>query len=68
MNEERIIKMYENGASIDYIAKEYYRYKNKNKKPIKVNNVVLYPTNIWTKSDCRLYVVEIIYKYLVHVS
>lgn len=64
MNDEKIIKMYNDGYSIEYISKAYYKYKNRNRKPITFNNVVLYPTKLLSKADCRLCVIEIIYKYL----
>lgn len=66
MNDERIIKMYKEGYTIEYITKVYYKYKNRNKKPITLNNIVLYPTKLFSRSDCRLYVIEVIYRYLIN--
>lgn len=65
MNDERIIKMYEQGFTIDYITKIYHKYKNRNLKPVTINGTTLFPVKIYKKSDCRLYVIETIYKYLI---
>ena len=59
-----IISMYKNGFSIDYIVKRYYKYKNSDSKPVKINGVVCYPAKIYDMSYCRTYVVEIIYNYI----
>lgn len=66
MNDERIVKMYKQGSSIDYITKVYHKYKNRNLKPIVVNGITLYPSKVFTKSDCRLYVCKVIYHYLIN--
>ncbi len=66
MNDEKILKMYKNGYTIDFIAKRYYKYKNKNNKPVVMNGITLYPAKIYDMKYCRLYVVEIIYKYLIN--
>ena len=66
MNDEKIIKMYKEGFSIDYIANSFHRYRNRDLKPVKINGIVLYPVKIYTKADCRLYVIETIYKYLIN--
>lgn len=64
MNDERIVKMYKLGYSINYISKRYYKYLNKNSKPVKLDNTFYFPPKIYTMDYCRLYVSEIIYKYL----
>lgn len=68
--DETIIDMYKKGYSIDYITKRYYKYKNKNKKPVSIDGITLYPANIYTKTDCRLYVCKVIYDYqmLTHMA
>ena len=66
MNNGRIISMYKNGYTIDFITKRYYKYKNKNSKPVVINGLTLYPAKIYDMKYCRLYVVEIIYKYLIN--
>lgn len=66
MNDERIINMYKQGYTIDYITKIYHKYKNRNQKPVTINGITLFPAKIYNKNDCRLYVIEIIYKYLVN--
>ena len=63
--DETIIDMYKKGYSIDYITKRYHKYKNKNKKPVTIDGITLYPANIYTKNDCRLYVSKVIYDYQI---
>lgn len=66
MNDEKILLMYKNGYTIDFIAKRYYKYKNKSSKPVVINGITLYPAKIYDLKYCRLYVVEVIYKYLIN--
>ena len=66
MNDERIINMYKQGYTIDYITKVYHKYKNRNQKPVTINGITLFPVKIYSKADCRLYVIEIIYNYLIN--
>lgn len=47
MNDEKILLMYKNGYTIDFIAKRYYKYKNKSSKPIVMNGITLYPAKIY---------------------
>lgn len=58
-----LIDMYKEGYSINYIAKKYYKYKNKNKKPLKMDGFVYIPVDIFNMDYCRLYVTELIFKY-----
>ena len=60
MNDQRIIKMYNQGFSVDYISKVYCKYKNRNLKPIIV------PVKLYTKHDCILYVSRVIYSYIIN--
>ena len=66
MNDERILLMYKNGYTINFIAKRYYKYKNRYGKPVVMNGITLYPAKIYDLKYCRLYVVEVIYKYLIN--
>ena len=66
MDNEKIISMYEKGYSINFIIKKYYKYKNKNNKPVVINGITLYPAKIYDVKYCRLYVIEIVYKYLIN--
>lgn len=66
MNDERIIRMYNDGYSIDYIAKVYLKYKNRNLRPIKANGVIIVPVKLYTKHDCLLYVHSTIYSYIIN--
>ena len=50
MGKERIIEMYKKGFSIDYISRKYYKSINKNKKPIKINGIIILPTKIYNLS------------------
>ena len=61
-----IISMYKTGYSIDYIVKKYYKYKNRNTKPVKINGIVCFPAKIYDINYCRTYVVELIYNYIKH--
>lgn len=65
MSDERIIYLYKQGYSMKYIANIYYRFKNRNRKPIVLDGVKLYPEKIYTKSDCVLYVSSVIYSYII---
>lgn len=60
-----IISMYRGGYGIDFITKRYYRYKNKNKKPIKIDNFIVAPVKVYNLSYCRMYVCEVIYNYTI---
>ena len=60
MGKERII-----GFSIDYISRKYYKSINKNKKPIKINGMIILPTKIYNLSYCRMFVSEVIYDYTI---
>lgn len=64
MDDDRIIRMYKDGHSINFISKRYYKFKNKNSKPIKLDNSFYFPPKVYNMEYCRLYVTEIIYKYL----
>ena len=64
MNEERILKMYKLGYSINYISKRYYKYLNKNSKPVKIDNTFYFPPKVFTMDYCRLYLSLVIYKHL----
>ncbi|MCI8617516.1 MAG: hypothetical protein HFJ60_04650 [Clostridia bacterium] len=66
MSDEKIIDLYYKGYSIDYIARCYYRYKNKDKKPIVLNGVKLFPAKIYNLSDCKLYIYKLIYIYIIN--
>ena len=66
MNDQRIIKMYNQGFSVDYISKVYCKYKNRNLKPIKANGVIIVPVKLYTKHDCILYVSRVIYSYIIN--
>ena len=66
MEDNRIIDMYKKGFTIDFIAKRYYKYKNKNSKPVVLDGITLFPAKIYGMKYCRLYVCEIIYKYLIN--
>lgn len=66
MDDEKIINLYNQGYSIKYIANAYYRFKNKNKRPIKLDNDLYYPVKLFSKSDCFLYVSSTIYKHILN--
>lgn len=66
MDDKKIIKLYNQGYSIKYIANAYYRFKSKNKRPIKLNNDLYYPVQLFSKSDCFLYVSSTIYSYIIN--
>ena len=66
MNDKKIIELYNEGFSIDYIAKVYLKYKNRNSKPIFINGIKCFPAKIYTKSQCLLYVHQVIYHYILH--
>ena len=68
MNDEKIIEMYKKGYSMNYISRVYYKYKNRNKKPIFVDGVKLYPVNVYNMTDCKLYVSQLIYSYILKKS
>lgn len=61
--EKTIINMYRKGYSINFIVKKFYKYKNKNSKPIFINGEKFFPPKIYTMTYCRMCVTEIIYKY-----
>lgn len=65
MVDNDIIMLYEKGYSIDYITKRYYKYANRNQKPINADGVLLFPAKIYKKSECRLYVCSVIYDYMI---
>lgn len=65
MNDNDIISYYKKGFSVDYITKIYHRYKNRNSKPVILDGIKLFPAKIYSKSDCRLYVSEVIYNNLI---
>ena len=60
-----LINMYKSGYNIDFIVKRYYKYKNKNSKPVVINGIKLFPAKIYDMKYCRAYVIEIIYNYLM---
>lgn len=66
MDDERILDMYKKGFTIDFITKRYYKYINRNSKPIVLDGVRLFPAKIYTMEYCRLKVVEVIYNYLIN--
>lgn len=66
MDDKKIIKLYNQGYSLKYIANAYYRFKNKNNKPIRLNNDLYYPVQLFSKSDCFLYVSSTIYNYIIN--
>lgn len=66
MNDNKIIELYDQGFSIKYISNVYFKYKNKNSKPIFINGVKCYPAKIYTKNHCFLYVNQIIYSYIIN--
>lgn len=66
MDDKRILNMYLNGYSIDYIARIYYKYKNRNQKSIILNGTKLFPAKIYTLSDCKVYVYHVVYDYIVN--
>ncbi len=66
MDDNRIIELYNNGYSIDYISKSYYKFKNRNFKPIFIDGIKLYPSKIYTKIECKNYVMQIIYSYILN--
>lgn len=68
MNDEKIIELYEKGYCLDYISRIYYKYKNKNKKPVFIDGVKLYPISIYKLSDCKLYVYRLIYSHILKKS
>ena len=51
MSDEKIIDMYFQGYSIDYIAKCYHRYKNRNQKPVILDGIKLFPAKIYNLSN-----------------
>lgn len=66
MDDKRIIDLYNQGYSIKYISKAYYRSKCKNNKPIRINDDLYYPVQLFSKSDCFLYVSSTIYSYIIN--
>lgn len=66
MNDTRIIEMYENGFNIDYIAKIYCKYKNRNHKPVIIDGVKCFPVKLYTKSQCSVYVHSVIYSHIIN--
>ena len=65
MTDDMILKMYNNGYSINYIAKQYCRYLNKNSRPLFLDGVKLFPAKIYNKNYCLLYVNNLIYSNLL---
>lgn len=66
MSDEKIIDMYFQGYSIDYIAKCYHRYKNRNQKPVILDGIKLFPAKIYNLSDCKLYIYKLVYSYIIN--
>lgn len=66
MDDKQIIDLYNKGFSINYISRMYYKYKNRNKKPIFIDGIKLVPVNIYNISDCKLYVNKLIYSYILN--
>lgn len=62
--DKTIISMFKNGYTINFIAKRYYKYKNKKQKPIKIDGSMYFPPKIYNMDYCRMYVTEVIYNYL----
>ena len=61
--EKTIINMYNSGYSINFIAKKYYKYKNKKQKPISIEGVLYFPPDVYNMSYCKMYVTGVIYDY-----
>lgn len=59
-----LLNMYKKGYSMKSIVKKFYKFKNKNSKPININGVWCFPPKIYDMKFCNLYVYELIYKYL----
>lgn len=59
-----IINMYKQGYTINFIAKKYYKYKNKKQKPLKIDGVMYFPPKIYNMEYCKMYVTETIFNYL----
>lgn len=66
MDDKRIIDLYNQGYSMKYISNAYYRFKCKNNKPIRLGNDLYYPVQLFSKSDCFLYVSSTIYRYIIN--
>lgn len=65
---DTILRLYNKGYSIKYIAKKYYKYKNLDLKPITVNGVKMFPVKIYDLQFCRRYVVGVLYEYILHCN
>lgn len=64
--DKAIINMYNQGYSINFIAKKYSKYKNKKQKPIKIEGNFYFPPKIYNLDYCKMYVSETIYKYCMN--
>lgn len=58
--DDNLLSLYKKGYSIDYLAKKYYSYVNKNRKTIKVGGTIIIRAKIKSFSECRLYVVKLV--------
>jgi hypothetical protein len=58
--DDSLLSLYKKGYSIDYLAKKYYSYVNKNRKTIRIGDTIVIRTKIKSFSECRLYVVKLI--------
>lgn len=63
MSDDDILIMYKKGYSINYIAKRYYKYKNKKHKAIKIEGMMYFAPKVYNMEYCKMYVSEIIFKY-----
>lgn len=66
MKDEEIINLYKKGYSVKYISKIYYKFINRERKPITLDGVVLYPTEILNLFQCSNYVSSVIYSYILN--
>ena len=63
-----VVDLYNQGFSIDYIIKAYYRYKNKDCKRIeKRNDCIIIHNKLITKQEARNYVYEVLYKHFIWI-
>ena len=65
MTDEIIIDRYKKGFSVDRIAQDYYKFKNRNRKPITMGTYKVYPVKLMSKNECRLYVCKTIYDWQI---
>lgn len=65
MDKSRIIKLYENGYSLEYIINQlYYERKRKNKIiNLEMKKIILI-TNVYTKKNAKEEVYKIIYEFV----